>query len=73
MGVEGNPNYSITSNGGESRWGFYPSVRVFSDNNEFGGGSTLSQKPLFGLEAHYSRNVAKGEWISAGLIAGFGG
>ncbi|MGM0680542.1 MAG: transporter, partial [Pseudomonadota bacterium] len=66
-------NYSITSDGGESWWDFYPSVRFFSDNDEFGGGSTLSQKPLFGLEAHYSRNVAKGAWISAGLITAFGG
>lgn len=66
-------NYSITNDGGESWWDFYPSVRFFSDNNEFGGGSTLSQKPLFALEAHYSRNVTNGAWISAGLITAFGG
>ena len=66
-------NYSITDDGGESWWDFYPSVRLFGDNDEYRGRSNLSQAPLYGIEAHYSRNVARTAWISGGVIASFGG
>jgi hypothetical protein len=66
-------NYSLTSDGGQSWWDFYPSVRIFSDNDEFRGRSTLSQKPLYGFEAHYSRNVARTAWVSGGVVTSFGG
>src|SRR6056297_135749 len=66
-------NYSITRNGGLSWWDFYPSVRLFGDNQEVGGNTTLSQNPLWGLEAHYSRNVLGPAWLSAGLIGSLGG
>lgn len=66
-------NYSVTRNGGESWWDIYPSVRLFSDNREAVGNRTLSQNPLWGLEAHYSRNVIGPAWLSAGLIGGLGG
>ena len=66
-------NYSVTGDGGQSWWDFCPSVRVFGDNDDYAGGSTLSQKPLYGFEAHYSRNVARTAWLSGGLITSFGG
>jgi hypothetical protein len=66
-------NYSITGDGGQSWWDFYPSVRFFGDNGEFRGRSTLSQSPLYGIEAHYSRNVARTAWVSGGVITSFGG
>jgi hypothetical protein len=66
-------NYSITRNGGLSWWDFYPSVRLFSDNRDVAGAATLSQNPLWGLEAHYSRTVLDPAWLSAGLIGSLGG
>ncbi len=66
-------NYSITRNDGYSWWDFYPSVRVFTSNSDIAGGGTLRQQPMWGLEAHYSRNVAGSAWLSGGLIASAGG
>ena len=66
-------NYSITRNDGDSWWDFYPSVRVFASNSDISGGGTLRQRPMWGLEAHYSRNVAGSAWLSGGLIASAGG
>lgn len=66
-------NYSLTGDEGQSWWDFYPSVRLFGDNDDYAGGSTLSQEPLYGFEAHYSRNVARTAWLSGGLITSFGG
>jgi len=66
-------NYSITRNSGLSWWDFYPSVRLFSDNRDIAGTGTLSQDPLWGLEAHYSRNVIGPAWLSAGMIGSLGG
>ena len=66
-------NYSVTSDGGKSWWDFYPSIRVFSDNDDYAGRRTFSQQPLYGIEAHYSRNVARTAWVSGGIIASFGG
>lgn len=66
-------NYSVTGNGGVSWWDFYPSVRLFGDNDDFAGSTTLSQKPLWGLEVHYSRNVTPAAWISGGMVGSLGG
>lgn len=66
-------NYSVTGNGGVSWWDFFPSVRLFGDNDDFAGSTTLSQKPLWGLEAHYSRNVTPSAWISVGMVGSLGG
>jgi hypothetical protein len=66
-------NYSITNDGGQTWLDFYPSVRVFGDNDEYLGVKRLSQRPTFGLEAHYSATIAARSWWSIGLIASAGG
>ncbi|HYN91179.1 MAG TPA: transporter [Thermoleophilaceae bacterium] len=66
-------NYSITWDQGASWVDFYPSVRFFGDNDEYQRDRTLSQSPIYGLEAHYSRTVAKRTWLSGGLIGSAGG
>lgn len=66
-------NYSITSDGGQTWLDFYPSVRVFGDNDEYLVTQRLSQRPIFGLEAHYSATIAPRTWWSIGLIASAGG
>jgi hypothetical protein len=66
-------NYSITRDSGLSWWDFYPSVRLFSDNRDIADTGLLSQNALWGLEAHYSRNVIGPAWLSAGLIGSLGG
>jgi hypothetical protein len=50
-------NYSVTWNAGKEWVDFYPSVRFFGDNDDFKGGTTFSQDPIYGVEAHYSRTV----------------
>ena len=66
-------NYSITNDGGQTWLDFYPSVRVFGDNDEYLVTQRLSQRPIYGLEAHYSATVATRTWWSVGLIASAGG
>ena len=66
-------NYSITNDGGRTWLDFYPSVRVFDDNDEYLGGRRLSQRPVYGLEAHWSATVATRTWVSVGLIGNAGG
>lgn len=66
-------NYSITSDGGQTWIDFYPSVRFFGDNDEYLGSKRLSQRPIFGMEAHYSATIATRTWWSIGLIASAGG
>jgi len=66
-------NYSITNDGGRTWFDLYPSVRVFDDNDEYLGGQRLSQRPVYGLEAHWSATVATRTWVSVGLIGSAGG
>jgi hypothetical protein len=66
-------NYSITNDGGQTWIDFYPSVRVFGDNQEYLGSKRLSQRPVYGVEAHYSATIAPRTWWSVGLIASAGG
>jgi hypothetical protein len=66
-------NYSVTWNAGKDWVDFYPSVRFFGDNDDFKGGTTFSQDPIYGLEAHYSRTILPRTWISGGVIASAGG
>jgi len=66
-------NYSITSDGGQTWLDFYPSVRFFGDNDEYLQSKRLSQRPIFGMEAHYSATIATRTWWSIGLIASAGG
>ena len=41
-----------------------PSATFYSDNNSAFGGGTLSQKPLFQVEAHLSHNLSKALFVS---------
>lgn len=66
-------NYSITNDGGRTWLDFYPSIRVFDDNDEYLGGRRLSQRPVYGLEAHWSTTLATRTWVSVGLIGSTGG
>jgi hypothetical protein len=66
-------NYSISNDGGQTWLDFYPSVRVFGDNNKYLVTQRLSQRPIFGLEAHYSATIVPRTWWSIGLIASAGG
>lgn len=66
-------NYSITDDDGKTWIDFYPSVRIFGDNETYLGARRLSQRPIFGLEAHYSATIATRTWWSAGLIGTTGG
>jgi hypothetical protein len=66
-------NYSITNDGGKTWIDFYPSVRIFGDNDQYLGSNRLSQRPILGLEAHYSATIATRTWWSVGLIGSAGG
>ena len=66
-------NYSITNDGGKTWIDFYPSVRFFGDNDAYLGAKRLSQRPVVGLEAHYSATIAPRTWWSVGLIGSAGG
>jgi hypothetical protein len=45
----------------------------FTDNDEFFGGLTLEQDPLFAAQAHVVRVFPEGFWLSAGAAYGWGG
>ena len=70
-------NYSITNDAGRHWWDIYVSGRIFGDNKDYRhpslGDGKLSQKPLFGLETHYSMDIARKTWLSIGGIYGNGG
>ena len=52
----------------------FPSVSLFSDNDErWPDGATVSQDPLYRLEAHLTRDLAKGLWGSLDLAMQFAG
>ena len=66
-------NYSITNDGGTTWLDFYPSVRVYGNNDAYLGNQQLSQRPTYGLEAHWSTTIANRTWASVGLIGSAGG
>jgi hypothetical protein len=66
-------NYSITHDGGATWLDFYPSVRVYGNNDAYQGTQRLSQRPSYGLEAHWSTTLATRTWASVGLIGSAGG
>lgn len=66
-------NYSITADSGQTWFDFYPSVRVFGDNDAYLGQQRLSQRPIYGLEMHWSTTLATRTWASVGLIGSTGG
>ncbi|MBX3463555.1 MAG: transporter [Planctomycetes bacterium] len=49
------------------------SVFVFTDNDEFFGGTTLEQDPLYAVQAHVVRTFPSGAWLAAGAAYGFAG
>lgn len=51
----------------------YGNVQFFSDNTEFLGSRTLSQNPLYGLDAHLSYDFRPGLWASFDLYQRWGG
>ena len=53
-----------------NRWGSRVSVeasfsaRLFTDNDNFFGDSTLEQKPLYQVQTHFIYDLDKGRWVS---------
>jgi hypothetical protein len=50
-----------------------PSVTFFGDNTDATGGGTISQDPIFLVEAHLSRNLNRALWVSADAVYTYGG
>jgi hypothetical protein len=68
-------NYSYTPDQGWTRLEVYLSTAVFTNNGDFrvGGASSLTQKPLFRVEGHASRNLTPVLWVSADAYYNVGG
>ncbi len=68
-------NYSYTPDRGWTWLETYVTVATFTANNAFeaGGASRLTQRPLFILEGHASRNVTPRLWLSADAYYDVGG
>ena len=68
-------NYSYTPDRGWTWLEVYLSTRVFTSNADYrvGGVSTLTQKPLFIVEGHASRNLDPALWVSADVYYNVGG
>ena len=68
-------NYSFTPDQGRTWLEAYGSIRVFTINADYrvGNASELTQKPLFLLEGHASRNLTRALWMSADLYYNVGG
>lgn len=66
-------NYSITRDEGNSWLDFYATAKIFGDNDDYFGGRTQSQEPIYSLETHYSRNVTSRIWLGCGLAYTNGG
>lgn len=49
-----------------------PSATFFTDNNDNSTG-TISQDPLYRVEAHVTQNVRRGIWLSADALYTYGG
>ena len=45
----------------------------FTTNDDFFGGNTLRQDPLYALQTHVVRSFANGMWLSAGVAYGWAG
>jgi Putative MetA-pathway of phenol degradation len=68
-------NYSYTPDRGWTWLETYATIATFTANNAFetGGASRLTQRPLFILEGHASRNVTPRLWLSADAYYDVGG
>jgi hypothetical protein len=68
-------NYSYTPDRGWTWLEAYVSLVAFTPNDAFraGGGSSLTQLPLFIVEGHASRNITPRIWLSADAYYNVGG
>ncbi|MCK9422074.1 MAG: transporter [Bacteroidales bacterium] len=71
-------NYAITTMKGKNWIDMYASVKLSSKNTDYLGQYTLSQKPIYGFEFHYSQDVlgkllGPHFWFDLGFIYSGGG
>ena len=68
-------NYSYTPDQGWTWLETYLSTKVFTANHDYrvGNASKLTQKPLFLIEGHASRNITPVLWLSADAYYNVGG
>lgn len=68
-------NYSYTPDSGWTWLETYLKTNLFTDNNDYrvGDANRLSQKPLWIIEGHASRNVTSELWLSADAYYNIGG
>jgi Putative MetA-pathway of phenol degradation len=68
-------NYSYTPDQGWTWLETHLSTKVFTANTDYrvGGASTLTQKPLFLVEGHASRNLTSALWMSGDAYYNVGG
>jgi Putative MetA-pathway of phenol degradation len=68
-------NYSYTPDQGWTWLETYLSTKVFTTNPDYriGGASSLTQKPLFLLDVHASRNLIPTLWVSTDAYYNVGG
>jgi hypothetical protein len=68
-------NYSYTPDQGWTWLETYLSTKLFTTNADYrvGGASSLTQKPLFLVEGHASRNLTPALWMSADAYYNTGG
>ena len=68
-------NYSYTPDHGWTWLETYCSTKVFTKNADYrvGNASRLTQKPLFLIEGHASRNITPALWLSADAYYNVGG
>ena len=68
-------NFSYTPDRGWTWLETYVTVATFTPNDAFevGGASRLTQRPLFTVEGHASRNVTPRVWLSADAYYDVGG
>ncbi len=68
----GNNRWSFKPELGVSKaWGAWtvdlaPSVTFYTDNNDFNGGNTLAQEPLYAVQGHVVHSFPTGSWIALG-------
>jgi len=71
-------NYSITTMKGRNWIDFYASIKLSSKNKNYLESHTLSQKPIFDFEVHYSQDIfgkllGPHFWFNLGVIYSGGG
>ncbi|MDD4555538.1 MAG: hypothetical protein PHP04_15155 [Bacteroidales bacterium] len=71
-------NYSITTMKGKNWLDFYASVKLSSKNTSYLESHTLSQKPIYDLEVHYSQDIlgkilGPHFWVNLGVMYSGGG